>query len=79
MLTFVDVPLLFQCIHYLVFLNLYDDIVAGLLVSNQDLRPDEFFKLVLRHVGDRIPELSVRLLGVCWVFKVYRPLHSQRG
>ena len=66
-MALLDEPFLLSYIDYLVASEDLNDVVTGLLVTDQDFRSDELFQLVLRHVGDRVPKLNVRLLGVRWV------------
>ena len=71
MLALIKEPLLLHHASNLVFLDLFNYAFTGLLIPNQYFRPDILFKLVLRHLGYRVPKLRIRLLRFAWVFEVY--------
>ena len=76
-LAFLDVPVLLDGFCDLLLLQLFDNMLAGLLIADQDLRSHIHLQLLLGHVVDGVPQLRIRLLGVARVLEVDRALHGQ--
>ena len=57
----LDVPLLGNLLGNLFFLQLFDDVLASLLVSGEDLWAHVHLQLLLGNVVDRVPQLCIRL------------------
>ena len=66
----LDVPLLLNGFCDFFFMHFLDDVVAGLLVSSNNLGSYIHLELFLGDVVDRIPELSVRFLSLVGVLEV---------
>ena len=70
LLALLHVPLLLYGFRDLLFMHFLHDVVAGLLVSRDNLWSDIHLQLFLGNVVDRIPELSVRFLSLVRIFEV---------
>lgn len=75
LLPLLHVPLMGNCFGDLFFFELFDDMVASFLVANKNFGSHIHLHLFLRDVVNRIPQLSIWLLGLVRVLEINWPFH----
>lgn len=76
-MTLLNVPLLGDGLSHFLLLHLFYDVLTRLPVPVDDSWPHEHLELLFRHAINGVPQLSVWLLGLVWVFEVKRALKRE--
>ena len=73
-MSLLSIPLLLDRLDHFLLMKFLNDMVAGLLVTGQDLRPNKHLDFLLWDVIDRVPQLSVGFLSLIRVLEINRTL-----